>query len=1103
STGAKEDVEMTDTPKSPSSKRSAKKKTPTAEEEPATPARRKTRSASTDDIDLEDGSAIESPKNKRSSSSKKEKTKKSSSSKKEKAKKASEEEAPLTPTRRRTRSASTDEMDFEELDMEAVVSPKKRSSSKKDKSSSKSSSGSSKKKEAAAVEEQPEASTPTTRRRTRSLSNDDIDLEETPKVTSSKKDRSSRKSSSKKKAKKTDEEDAVEMQVDEPLAEDVPPEDDEKEEIVEKTPKKPKSSKKVKSSEKKKSTTKKARSNSVDAAERAPESDGDAVDPAETPKSNKKQKTNDTAASSSTKQANDGETKERPVDKDGKPIYKPGPPKLLDVHIHRLRHLQYHPTAVTAMAATNKDGYVAIARQDGSFQLKVLGVLQEYRNRYISHLTTVAEIPPPIQETPALVPTSMCWVENSDDAAPLCIAAGPSGNLWTIDWEHSEMTSIVQSGGGGVFDLVTCQNSNTDDDNASASSSLPFVAAACQDGSVRIWKVGNGSSGDEDLAVSGNATKQSNISDPPLCTVPSMGSPILSLAWRLVSQKEQKKSGSSVKSTVLQTVLFAAVADGTIRKYQVDIIRSDYRESSTKQASQYEYKVGKIKSMTRMTVESKGRRTATKVWSLRLLSDGTLIAGNSLGQVQFWNSQTGTLQQTVLQSSLQADVLKIVATADESKVFCSGVDSRVVCIARSGTAADGGTASPWKLVAVQRPHSHDVKAMVLLPGETFENASQDYSMPRRLETLISGGVDTKVCSYMVGAFGEKRPQQWYPWPMQSPISTSSNSKAPKILSMQRRDRIELYELDQIPDNTPDPLASKTDKELVLMGPQRIPLQKSQETSLLATIQLDKTSGGASSRLLASQLSSNGKFLAVSNGTSVLVFYLDRVEDKDGDEEIQPIKMQLPEGLQNVNATALSFWGNLLFVADSRKREIHTVLLRWDRDTNSGVPPGELKYARMTVPDVQHGIKGEVRLPIQSIECNVNGKMLVVLSHARDGGVNVYQRKTADGEYRHEWTIPKLGGYDARPAAATFILKDKLAVATYQSHVYVFNVFKKKLSSWSEKHGFPVRSQSWTEDLLCRKDYPVRLMANPKNRGQLIIVSVPLKSLGARPYLFPS
>ena len=153
------------------------------------------------------------------------------------------------------------------------------------------------------------------------------------------------------------------------------------------------------------------------------------------------------------------------------------------------------------------------------------------------------------------------------------------------------------------------------------------VAGACQDGSIRFWQVTNG-----------------KLQDPPIATLPSTGAAVLSLAWRLVQQQ-----GNSMK-----TVLFAGIADGSIRKYTLEW-----------KVQNNNYSMEDSSSGVRMTVESRGRKNATKVWTMESLQDGTLVSGNSLGQVQFWNSDTGTLIQTMTQSELKADVLQLVANANE------------------------------------------------------------------------------------------------------------------------------------------------------------------------------------------------------------------------------------------------------------------------------------------------------------------------------------------------------------------------------------------------------------------------------------------------------
>ena len=142
-----------------------------------------------------------------------------------------------------------------------------------------------------------------------------------------------------------------------------------------------------------------------------------------------------------------------------------------------------------------------------------------------------------------------------------------------------------------------------------------------------------------------------------------------------------------------------------------------------------------------MTVESRGRRVPTRVWALKCLPgdvvDGdavgggggratspmTVVSGDSLGHVQFWDGGTGTLLDTFRQNDDGADVLDLAVSGDGMRVFASGVDSRVICVERSDQhqhargqrAAEtvGAQDARWMLTQAQRPHSHDVRSLAI------------------------------------------------------------------------------------------------------------------------------------------------------------------------------------------------------------------------------------------------------------------------------------------------------------------------------------------------------------------------------------------------------
>ncbi|CAJ1935999.1 unnamed protein product [Cylindrotheca closterium] len=693
----------------------------------------------------------------------------------------------------------------------------------------------------------------------------------------------------------------------------------------------------------------------------------------------------------------------------------------MDVKVHRLRHLEYIPSHILAMTGSSSGGgYVAIAREDGSYQLSIVSSVQEddslmedkknkslCLNPHIYPVTRVAG-------SSLAVAHSLCWVQprsSSNDKnedvlnlkkkpkndLPTCVAASPDGTLWIVNFQQSQLQSRFSSGGGGIFDLCTCHD-------------LPLVATACEDGSVRIWQI-----------------RSNKILDTPIATLTTAGSAVLSLAWRLVK----------LQNGLYETVLFAGVADGTIRKYKVNL--------SWKGGKDDEDELVLLKHQShslRMTLESKGRRQSTKVWTMKALQDGTLITGNSLGQVQFWNSDNGTLIQSILQSDLKADILQLAVNKEETKVFCTGVDSRVVCCERASYKKGGSShmpssmdVSPWVLTGAQRPHTHDIKAMVLLTSDDG-----------RLETMITGGVDTKLCSYVASDFSKRRPQVWYPWPSHSPISTAPSQR---IFSMQRQDHVEIYRLEQ------EPLQN---------GKSPNPYKKMRKSAsdLVGSVQIE-----SNTNLITSKLSPNGKWLVLCDASSTFIFKLNlEAYGKDDEFMFQPEQMELPDALKQNAATAFHFSGNVLFLATASTNTLFAIDLTTMEYTNIATLP-----------------IGDGSLPIHSIQTTED--FVVTLSHARGSGVQIFRRDPSSPlSFGSHWTIPSL--QEARVAATCLIEGGQLAVATFASRLFIFDLPAKRLSKWSKQIGYPIKS--WPAELSARRDFPVRLISNPSKPSQLILAS---------------
>ena len=94
------------------------------------------------------------------------------------------------------------------------------------------------------------------------------------------------------------------------------------------------------------------------------------------------------------------------------------------------------------------------------------------------------------------------------------------------------------------------------------------------------------------------------------------------------------------------------------------------------------------------------------VWSVKCLADGTIVSGDSAGEVRFWDAKNYSLIQRI--HSHQADVLDI--TVSGVSVVSGGADQRTV-VYRPKDGEKGPIR--WAEVAHRRYHTHDVKTLAV------------------------------------------------------------------------------------------------------------------------------------------------------------------------------------------------------------------------------------------------------------------------------------------------------------------------------------------------------------------------------------------------------
>jgi U3 small nucleolar RNA-associated protein 4 len=669
------------------------------------------------------------------------------------------------------------------------------------------------------------------------------------------------------------------------------------------------------------------------------------------------------------------------------------PPPTLDVHVHRMRHLQYRPQGILCMKASPRGDLIAVSKEHGSVELR--GVT----HKFATFARMAGSRRRPV--------TVLAWT-----CQDRVWGGSPDGTLCLVDFGRERFASVTESGGGGVFALESLCGKGP------CPAKCPgLLVAGCEDGTTRIFRTRS------------NSSSSSSADEEPVLEmvslIPTAGAPVLSLAARTIP----------TPTGGLHTVVFAGVADATIRRY-------DCSEPLGMPSSNSNNNNKRVwKSTLRMTVETLGRTTPTRVWSLQVLSDGTLVSTDSLGHVQIWDGDTGTLQQSFDHNEYKADVLCCVCNRSETKLFASGVDSRVVCIERAPLQpSTSSEPRQWTLTHAQRPHSHDVKAMAI----GMLDAQSD------LEILCTGGVDTKLCTYSVKTFKSGRPRTLHPWPVHAPMALAASGR---LLAMIREDRCDLYRLARPHTNilAPIPIA---DEGHTLVATMRIKGNQSRNFKCLA-------------------INNAGTYVAFSDDVDLYVFCIGL--SKDG--SMYCTRMRTSPYVVYAGISMLKFATNNKLVIATTDGVIRTMVLP-KKQINTKDPIKSVSEVTLTVDE---SIARYSLYPVHSMDCTPNGAWCVVCRTGQNSisQIDVLSQKER-GQYTLWWTIVTT----EKPVASVALISGdviKLAVAYSHFGLSIYNVQLKTLDPWSST------SNDFPTDLTQRNDFPVRVCVHPSTPSKVIVV----------------
>ena len=388
-----------------------------------------------------------------------------------------------------------------------------------------------------------------------------------------------------------------------------------------------------------------------------------------------------------------------------------------DLTIHRARFVEWAPKTVFALAFVGGDGEgggtrarVAVARSAAELEL---WTFDEFGSRWHWEWRVPGVCGGNVR--------ALAWAGGNR-----LFVAGIEGTILELNLRKLRYERAIRSHGGAVWAMAVCPERTT-------------LAVGCNDGHVRLFSLWPG--GQQGTNPHGARGEQLIYRRSLLCASAGDGA----------QARAERDTASPPRVLAVcwhpadRTSIFVGCSDGIIRRFRTT---SGVCE-------------------VRIAAEVRGgdatRRRGASVMALCALTDGTLVSGDSLGNIQFWDGRLGTMVATF--NKHEAGVLALAVSADERRVFGSGVDCRVAMFQRCcppASAAAVRSGGHWMYSHSHRAHTHDVRAMATFRFRKRETPGGG-ECPSH-EVLVTGGEDAELCCYSVPFFELTRPKKAVPLP---------------------------------------------------------------------------------------------------------------------------------------------------------------------------------------------------------------------------------------------------------------------------------------------------------------------------------------------------
>ena len=409
---------------------------------------------------------------------------------------------------------------------------------------------------------------------------------------------------------------------------------------------------------------------------------------------------------------------------------------------------------------------------------------------------------------------AVAWIEepNQDDtshtAALRLFSIGGSSSITEWDLAKQRPKGHVSGNAGDIWCIAAQSQMRVPAGRVREANSTnepsQLIAAGCSNGEIVLF-----------------STEDNDLQYLRTLAVPAVKKPkVLSITWRD------------------RTTVVAGYEDSTIRVYNITT-RTTIRN---------------------MSLGSSPQGGDSFVWCVKCLPDGTIISGDSSGELKIWEPKNLSLLQRL--KTHEADILDVGTSYRGDRVFSVGVDRRTVVYQRKGQGNKNAN-NRWGELMHRRYHQHDVKCLSI-----FE--SKDISV------MASGGVDTALVISPVRESQSQYHRSLGHLPHQ-PQVVSAMTKKLFMTWWDREVRIWQVKAGGDPDQNHPSLSD--DRRYA----QKLYLQLKDEENITSA-----------------DLSADGKLVAVSTSSTVKLFQL-RERRKAADEPTRCRQIPIPASLYAAGA----------------------------------------------------------------------------------------------------------------------------------------------------------------------------------------------------------